>query len=109
MTVDFRVVFGSVIAVLLALAQSVVSQTINTAFIARHHGTDRHRKARKVRKSSCFSKDWGGHEAVTSFTMSSYNFCWPVRTLRVRDTDGRWQPRTHCCKDHCDKHFTLCL
>ena len=29
-----------------------------------------------------FSKDWEVHEAVTYFTMYSYNFCWPVRTLR---------------------------
>lgn len=92
--VDFRVVFGSVVAVLLALAQSLVSKTINTAFIERHNGTDRNRNARKVRRSYCFSKDWGAHEAVTYFTMYSYNFCWPVRTLRVRDIEGRWRPRT---------------
>jgi len=92
--VDFRVIFGSVIAVLLALAQSVVSKAINTAFVERHNGTDRNRNARKGRKSYCFSKKWEVHEAVTYFTMYSYNFCWPVRTLRVRDTEGRWQPRT---------------
>jgi IS1 family transposase len=92
--VDFRVVFGSMIAVLLAVAQSVVSKALNTAFVERHNGTDRHRNARKGRKSYCFSKDWGVPEAVTYCTMYSYNFCWPVRTLRVRDTDGRWQPRT---------------
>jgi hypothetical protein len=26
--------------------------------------------------------------------MYSYNFCWPVRTLRVRDDAGGWRPRT---------------
>ncbi len=26
--------------------------------------------------------------------MYSYNFCWPVRTLRQRGPDGSWQPRT---------------
>jgi len=92
--VDFGVIFGSVLAGLVALAQSGVSKAINTAFIERHNGTDRNRNARKVRKSYCFSKDWSAHEAVTYFTMSSYNFCWPVRTLRVRDPEGRWQPRT---------------
>jgi hypothetical protein len=93
-TVAFRVVFGSVIAVLLALAQSGVSKAINPAFVERHNGTDRNRNARQGRKRYCFAKDWGVHEAVTYFTMSSSNFCWPVRTLRVRDTAGRWQPRT---------------
>ena len=31
---------------------------------------------------------------MTAFTMSSYNFCWAVRTLRERDRAGRWQRRT---------------
>jgi IS1 family transposase len=92
--VDFRVVFGTAVAVLAALAQSLVSKAINTAFIERHNGTDRNRNARKVRKSYCFSKNWGVHEAVTYFTLYSYNFCWSVRTLRVRDADGRWRQRT---------------
>jgi len=48
---NFRVVFGSALAVLAALAQSLVSKALNTAFIERHNGTDRNRNARKVRKS----------------------------------------------------------
>jgi len=92
--VDFRVVFGSAVAVVAALAQSLVSKAINTAFIERHNGTDRNRNARKVRKSYCFSKNWDVHEALTYFTLYSYNFCWSVRTLRVRDADGRWRQRT---------------
>lgn len=92
--VDFRVVFGTVVGVMAALVQSRVSKAINTAFVERHNGTDRNRNARKVRKSYCFSKNWNVHEALTYFTMYSYNFCWPVRTLRERDTEGRWQQRT---------------
>lgn len=92
--VDFRVVFGTVLGVMGALAQSVVSKAINTAFVERHNGTDRHRNARKVRKSYCFSKNWEVHEALTYFTVYSYTFCWPVRTLRVRDAEGHWQQRT---------------
>jgi IS1 family transposase len=67
--VDWRVVFGTVAAVLLALAASLVSKVINTAFIERHNGTDRNRNGRKVRKTYCFSKDWEVHVAVTYFTM----------------------------------------
>lgn len=93
--IDFRVVFGTVATVLAALALSAVSKAINTAFVERHNGTDRNRNARKVRKSYCFSKDWQVHQAVTYFTMYSYNFCWPVRTLRIRASEEHpWQPRT---------------
>jgi IS1 family transposase len=92
--IDFRVIFGTVAAVLAALALSKVSRAINTAFVERHNGTDRNRNGRKVRKTYCFSKDWEVHQAVTYFTMYSYNFCWPVRTLRERDGAGHWQART---------------
>jgi IS1 family transposase len=93
--IDFRVVFGTVATVVAALALSAVSTAINTAFVERQNGTDRNRNARKVRKSYCFSKDWQVHQAVTYFTMYSYNFCWPVRTLRIRESaESRWQPRT---------------
>jgi IS1 family transposase len=92
--IDFRVVFGTLALVQAALALSQVSKAINTAFVERHNGTDRNRNGRKVRKTYCFSKDWDIHEAVTYFTMYSYNFCWPVRTLRERNAEGRWQDRT---------------
>jgi IS1 family transposase len=77
-----RVIYGTAAAVAAALARSSVSAEVNTAFVERHHGTDRNRNARKVRKTCCFSKAWEVHEAVSYFTLYSYNFCWPVRTLR---------------------------
>ena len=80
--VERRVIYGTVTAVVAALAASQVSTAVNTVFVERHHGTDRNRNARKVRKTYCFSKDWQAHEAVGYFTLYSYNFCWPVRTLR---------------------------
>jgi len=92
--IDYRVVFGTVAAVMAALAVSTASKAINTAFVERHHGSDRNRNGRKVRQTYCFSKDWQVHEAVTYFTMYSYNFCWPVRTLRVQGPDGAWQERS---------------
>jgi hypothetical protein len=81
-------------AVRAALAASPVSTALNTAFVERRHGTDRNRNGRKVRRTACFSKDWQAHNAMTYFTMYSYNFCWPVRTLRVRQTEGWWHKRT---------------
>ena len=92
--IGVRVVFGVVAAVLAALRRSRVSRAINTSFVERHHGTDRNRNARKVRKTYGFSKDWRFHEAVTYFTEYSYNFCWVVRTLKLRGEDGRWRHRT---------------
>jgi IS1 family transposase len=92
--VESRVVFGDPAAVEAALKASPVSHAVNTAFVERQNGTDRNRNARKVRKSYCFSKDWDVHAAVTYFTMYTYNFCWPVRTLSVRDETGRCQPCT---------------
>jgi len=92
--VDVRVVFGQEEAISAALAASPVSTMVNTAFVERHHGTDRNRNGRKSRKSLGFSKDWKVHNAVTFFTMYSYNFCWPVRTLRLRGAEGPWEQRT---------------
>ena len=85
-----RVVFGTVAAVMMAaLGLSSVSRAINTAFVERQNGTDRHRNARKARKTYRFSKDWRHHEAVTYLSLYIYNFCWPVRTLADRDDRGR--------------------
>ena len=92
--VAFRVVFGTKRSVTAALKRSKVSNQINTAFVERQNGTDRNRNGRKARKTYCFSKDWDVHDAVTYFTMYTYNFCWPVRTLRQRGPDNRWLPQT---------------
>jgi len=92
--VEQRLIYGTLTALAMALAGSQVSNEVNTVFVERHNGTDRHRNARKGRKTYRFSKDWQVHEAVSYFTLYSYNFCWPVRTLHQRDPEGRWQPRT---------------
>jgi IS1 family transposase len=89
-----RVVFGTVAAVTAALARSKVSRSINVSFLERQNGTDRHHNARKVRKTYTFSKDWHVHEAMTYFTLYSYNFRWPVRTLNERDERGQIRRRT---------------
>jgi IS1 family transposase len=92
--VEMRAAFGSAEAIEGALARSAVSRAVNTAFVERQNGTDRNRNARKARKTYCFSKDWEAHQAVTYYTLYSYNFCWPVRTLRVRGGGGKWSRRT---------------
>lgn len=89
-----RVVFGTMAGVVAALARSRASRRINTSFVERVNATDRHHNARKVRKTYTFSKDWSVHVAMTYFTIYSYNFCWPVRTLREPAGEGRWRQRT---------------
>ena len=89
-----EVVLGSQEAVDRVLGASACSREINTSFVERQHATDRGRNARKARKTYRFSKDWRVHEAMTYFTLYSYNFCWAVRTLRRRGEDGRWGSRT---------------
>ena len=45
------------------------------------------------------------HRAITDFTMSSYNFCWPVRALRVNGEDGTWRQRTPAMAAGLSDHF----
>ncbi len=90
--VQRRVICGTAAAVEAALAASQVSTAVNTVFVERHNGTDRN--ACKVRKTSCFSKDWTVHEAVSYFTLYSYNSCWPVQTLRQGSRRQGYRQRT---------------
>jgi IS1 family transposase len=91
--VSARVVFGTSDAVASALASSSVSRSVNTCSVERHNGTDRNRCSRKVRKTYGFSKDWDVHRAASALSYFGYNFCWPVRTLRIK-AGGRWRQRT---------------
>ena len=94
MAVNRTVVLGTQGAVDRALEASACSPTITTSFVERQHGTARGQNARQSRRSYRFSKVWEVHEAMSYFTRYRYNFCWPVRTLRVRGAEGRWQQRT---------------
>jgi len=102
--VEPRLQFGTAEDLEAALAASPVSKTVNTSFIERYNGTDRHHNSRKVRKTYRFSKDVALHEAATYFTMYSYNFCWPVRTLREEFAPGRYRPRTPAMAAHLSDH-----
>jgi IS1 family transposase len=88
------VVFGTLCLLDALLKRSTASTTINTAFVERNNGTDRHQSARKRRKTYAFSKDLAMHRAASHFIGYSYNFCWAVRTLRIRGADGAWPART---------------
>jgi len=87
------VVFGMWCLLEVWLRRSRVSHTINTSFVERHNATDRGQNGRKRRKTYGFSRSKRMHDAATYFVSYGYNFCWPVRTLRVRAGEG-WQART---------------
>ena len=89
-----HLIFGTVAALARALRLLRVSRQVNVSFLERYNATDRHRNARKVRKTYTFSKDWQVHESMTYFTIYSYNFCWSVRTLAHRDEDGSVHARS---------------
>ena len=96
--VEQRLIYGTAEQLEEALANSAVCGRVTTVHVERYNGTDRHRNARKVRKTYRFSKDWDVHEAVTHFVALSGNFCKPVRTLRqkLRRKQGKrkWRQRT---------------
>ena len=87
-------IFGTLTLLYTLLGRSTVSTTINTAFVERHNGTDRHQNSRKHRKTYGFSKELALHRAASFVMGYSYNFCWVVRTLRLRSEEGSWQTRT---------------
>jgi IS1 family transposase len=67
-------VFGTLASLQALLDRSAVSTTINTSFVERHNGTDRHQNSRKHRKTYGFSKEIGLHHAASYFVGYSYNF-----------------------------------
>jgi IS1 family transposase len=89
-----HLIFGTMAALAEALRRSKVSRRVNVSFLERYHATDRHKNARKVRKTYTFSKDWRVHVSMTYFTIYGYNFCWAVRTLNEREVGGRVRPRS---------------
>jgi hypothetical protein len=94
--VEQRVVLGTEHQVAEALAQGSTSKTVNTSYVERYHGTQRHFNARKARKVYTFSKELVLHVAVTWLCVTFYNFGWMPRTLRerVHEEPPRYHYRT---------------
>jgi hypothetical protein len=82
--VEQRVVLGTKEQVAEALEQGTTAETVNTSYVERYHGTQRHFNARKARKRYTFSKELTFHVAVTWLCVTFYNFGWTPRTLRAR-------------------------
>jgi hypothetical protein len=94
--VEQRVVLGTQEQVAEALGQGTAAETVNTSYVERYHGTQRHFNARKARKVYTFSKELVFHVAVTWLCVTFYNFGWTPRTLRerVRARPPRYRYRT---------------
>ena len=94
--VNSEVVLGSQEQAEETLAESERSQTINTSFVERYHGTQRQFNARKKRKTYTFSKELSFHEACMWLVVVWYNFGWCVRRLRekVQQDPPRYHYRT---------------
>ncbi len=71
--VERRLIFETERHLEQALAASSASQTVDTSFVEREHGSDRGQNARKARKTYRFSKDWRVHEsrAITRCTVTT--------------------------------------
>ncbi|MCH8293093.1 hypothetical protein IH992_18545 [Candidatus Poribacteria bacterium] len=67
-------VYGTPEGLSAALDASTASTCVNTAFVERQHGTDRHLNRRKVRKTLAFSKEKTFHMCQSWVSVTYYNF-----------------------------------
>jgi len=80
--VEQRLRLGTAEQVAETLRQGPTAGTINTSYVERWIGTNRHFNARKARKVYTFSKDLQFHVAVTWLVVVFDNFCWKPQPLR---------------------------
>ena len=79
-----KIIFGDAEKVDEILANSPVSQKINTSYVERGNGTIRHLNARCNRKTLRFSKIKVNHERQLKLSLAYYHLCSPHRTLTKR-------------------------
>jgi hypothetical protein len=94
--VERQVVLGTESQVAAALSQGPTAPTINTNYVERWNGTNRHFNARKARKVYTFSKELVFHVAVTWLCVVFYNFGWQPQPLRqkIQEEPPRYHYRT---------------
>jgi hypothetical protein len=94
--VEPRVLLGTAAQVQEALERGTTAATVNTSYVERWIGTNRHFNARKARKVYTFSKDLLFHVAVTWLVVVFYNFVWKPHSLReqVQADPPRYHYRT---------------
>jgi IS1 family transposase len=82
--VSRKTVFGDPKKIESILAESPVSEKINTAYVERNNGTIRHMDSRCARKTFCFSKNKINHERQLALTLAYCHLCRPHKTLTKR-------------------------
>jgi len=82
--VSRKIVFGNPQKIESILAESSVSEKINTAYVERNNGTIRHMDSRCARKTFCFSKSKINHERQLAVTLAYCHLCKPHKTLTKR-------------------------
>ena len=93
-SIDIKQIYGTKDALETALESSSVSNAVNTAFVERQNGTDRHLNPRKARKTLEFSKDCEYHFCHSWLCVAYYNFCWDHRSLRIETGDREYAHRS---------------
>lgn len=92
-SVETEQIYGTKDVLALTLESSLVSNTVNTSFVERQNGTDRHLNARKARNTLEFSKESIYHVSQSWLIMTYYNFCWDHGSLRIGTMDMKY---IHC-------------
>jgi len=93
-SVETEQIYGTKDVLALTLESSLVSNTVNTSFVERQNGTDRHLNARKARKTLEFSKESIYHVSQSWLIMTYYNFCWDHGSLRIGTMDMKYIHRS---------------
>ena len=93
-SVETEQVYGTKDKLKDTLELSSISDTVNTSFVERQNGTDRHLNARKARKTLEFSKDNKYHVCQSWLCMTYYNFCWDHSSLRIGTMDMKYVHRS---------------
>ena len=99
-SVETEQIYGTQDDLVDILELSLVSNRVNTSFVERQNGTDRHLNARKARKTLEFSKDKIYHVGQSWLCMTYYNFCWDHRLLRIGTMDRNYGYEIHASKSY---------
>ncbi|QQS54132.1 MAG: helix-turn-helix domain-containing protein [Candidatus Competibacteraceae bacterium] len=99
--ISTQVVFGDRATVAARLAQSPVSQTINTSFVERDNLTQRQQNRRLTRRTNGFSKNLSWFEKQLWLSLAYYHLVLPHDSLRrslpvTEPTRGSGSPRRWC-------------
>jgi len=92
--VERRILYGNESTIEDILSSSMVSKTINTAFLERTNLSLRAHNGRLTRKTLSFSKEKSYLSASTAITSVYYNFSLPHGGLTLKDENGNKTKRT---------------